>query len=199
MEGDYTVTQTAVFCSTVSVHDTRLDILSMNEAYFPFDADELEELDFEGAVPIHNFEKFFKRKIYTYNCLAGLISYCGYIKGYEVYGDAACDPDIDAVMMRLMEELNPALQDYFQITKEDQEAFTNRALAKFRDKSILDYNIKTDVHLQESWGLPNALCHRCRFYWIMIRIRVLWNSLRQRHLFTGMSCRERQSRKWIRI
>ena len=114
----------------------------MNEAYFPFDADELEELDFEGAVPIHNFEKFFKRKIYTYNCLAGLISYCGYIKGYEVYGDAACDPDIDAVMMRLMEELNPALQDYFQITKEDQEAFTNRALAKFRDKSILDYNIK---------------------------------------------------------
>lgn len=142
VEGDYTVTQTAVFCSTVSVHDIRLDILSMNEAYFPFDADELEELDFEGAVPIHNFEKFFKRKIYTYNCLAGLISYCGYIKGYEVYGDAACDPDIDAVMMRLMEELNPALQDYFQITKEDQEAFTNRALAKFRDKSILDYNIK---------------------------------------------------------
>ena len=110
VEGDYTVTQTAVFCSTVSVHDTRLDILSMNEAYFPFDADELEELDFEGAVPIHNFEKFFKRKIYTYNCLAGLISYCGYIKGYEVYGDAACDPDIDAVMMRLMEELNPAGQ-----------------------------------------------------------------------------------------
>lgn len=142
VEGDYTVTQTAVFCSTVSVHDTRLDILSMNEAYFPYDADELDELDFEGAVPVHNFEKFFKRKIYTYNCLAGLISYCGYIKGYEVYGDAACDSDIDAVMMRLMEELNPALQDYFQITKEDQEAFTNRALAKFRDKSILDYNIK---------------------------------------------------------
>lgn len=142
VEGDYIVTQTAVFCSTVSVHDTRLDILSMNEAYFPYDADELDELDFEGAVPVHDFEKFFKRKIYTYNCLAGLISYCGYIKGYEVYGDAACDPDVDATMMKLMEDLNPALQDYFQITKEDQEAFTNRALAKFRDKSILDYNIK---------------------------------------------------------
>lgn len=142
VEGDYTVTQTAVFTSTVSVLDTRLDILSMNESYFPYDADELDELDFEGAVPIHNFEKFFKRKIYTYNCLAGLISYCGYIKGYEVYGDAACDEDIDAVMMALMKELNPALQDYFQITKEDQEAFTERALAKFRDKSILDYNIK---------------------------------------------------------
>lgn len=142
IEADYTVTQTAVFCSTVSVQDTRLDILSMNEAYFPFDADELDELDFEGALPVHNFEKFFKRKIYTYNCLAGLISYCGYIKGYEVYGDAACDPDVDETMMRLMEELNPSLQDYFEITKEDQEAFTNRALAKFRDRSILDYNVK---------------------------------------------------------
>ncbi|MCB6566896.1 hypothetical protein LI169_17750, partial [Desulfovibrio desulfuricans] len=63
VEGDYTVTQTAVFCSTVSIHDTRLDILSMNEAYFPYDADELDELDFEGAVPVHDFEKFFKRKI----------------------------------------------------------------------------------------------------------------------------------------
>lgn len=142
IEAAYVVSQTAVFCSTVSIHDTRLDILSMNEAYFPFDADELDELDFEGALPVHDFEKFFKRKIYTYNCLAGLISYCGYIKGYEIYGDAACDCDIDETMMRLMDELNPALQDYFEITKEDQEAFTNRALTKFRDKSILDYNIK---------------------------------------------------------
>lgn len=142
IDSEYTVTQTAVFTSTVSIHDTRLDTLSMNESYFPYDADELDALDFEGALPVHNFEKFFKRKIYTYNCLAGLISYCGYIKGYEVYGDAACDPDVDETMMRLMEELNPALQDYFQITKEDQEAFTERALAKFRDQSILDYNIK---------------------------------------------------------
>lgn len=138
----YIISMTAVFCSTVKLDKTRLDILSMNEYYFPYDADELDSLDFEGAVPIHNFEKFLKRKIYTYNCLAGLISYCGYVKGYEVYGDAANDPDISLAMDTLLKDLNPVLQDYFQITKEDQEEFAQRALRKMKDKDILDFNIK---------------------------------------------------------
>lgn len=136
------ISMTAVFCSTVALDKTRLDILSMNEYYFPFDADVIDTLDFEGAVPVHDFEKFLKRKIYTYNCLAGLISYCGYVKGYEVYGDAANDPDIAATMDRLLADLNPALQDYFQITKEDQEEFAQRAMAKMKNKDILDFNVK---------------------------------------------------------
>ncbi len=138
----YIISMTAVFCSTVKLDKTRLDILSMNEYYFPYDADELDFLDFQGAVPIHNFEKFLKRKIYTYNCLAGLISYCGYVKGYEVYGDAANDADISLAMDTLLADLNPVLQDYFEITKEDQEEFAQRAMAKMKNKDILDYNIK---------------------------------------------------------
>lgn len=142
IDAAYIISMTAVFCSTVKVDKTRLDILSMNEYYFPYDADELNELDFEGAVPVHNFEKFLKRKIYTYNCLAGLISYCGYVKGYEVYGDAANDPDISLAMDTLLEDLNPVLQDYFEITKEDQEEFANRAMKKMKNKDILDFNVK---------------------------------------------------------
>lgn len=138
----YKVSQTAEFCSTVKIRDTRLDILSQNEAYFPFDADVIDSLDLKGAVPVHNFEKFFERKIYTYNCLAGLISYCGYVKNYEVYGDAANDPDVARLMDRLLADLNPALQDYFQITREDQESFAQRAMKKMKDRDILDYNIK---------------------------------------------------------
>ena len=139
---DFTVSMTAVFCSTVALDKTRLDILSMNEYYFPFDVDAIDTIDFEGAVPIHNFEKFLKRKIYTYNCLAGLISYCGYVKDYEVYGDAANDPDIAEMMDILLEDLNPALQDYFEITKEDQEKFAQRAMRKMKDRDILDFNVK---------------------------------------------------------
>lgn len=138
----YVVSMTAVFCSTVVLEKTRLDILSMNEYYFPYDADAIKELEFEGAVPIHNFEKFLKRKIYTYNCLAGLISYCGYVKGYEVYGEAANDPDISLLMDRLLVDLNPALQAYFEITKEDQEEFAERAMKKMKDLDILDFTIK---------------------------------------------------------
>ena len=139
---EYLISMTAVFCSTVKLDKTRLDILSMNEYYFPYDHDALNDLDFEGAVPIHDFEKFLKRKIYTYNALAGLISYCGYVKNYEVYGEAANDPDISEAMDCLLEDLNPALQDYFEITKEDQEEFAQRAMAKMKNKDILDFNIK---------------------------------------------------------
>ncbi|MGN1277245.1 MAG: NAD(P)-binding domain-containing protein [Floccifex sp.] len=142
IQAPYLISMTAVFCSTVKLDKTRLDILSMNEYYFPFDCDALDELDFKGAVPIHNFEKFLKRKIYTYNCLAGLISYCGYVKGYEVYGDAANDEDISQAMDTLLLDLNPVLQDYFEITKEDQEEFADRAMKKMKNKDILDFNVK---------------------------------------------------------
>lgn len=142
VSGDYIVSQTAIFCSTVIIKETRLDILSQNETYFPYDCEAWKGCDFNGAVPILDFEKFFKRKIYTYNCLAGLISYCGYIKNYEVYGEAANDPDVSEIMDRLLKELNPALIRYFEITKEDQISFANRALDKFKDRSILDYTVK---------------------------------------------------------
>lgn len=139
---EYVISMTAVFCSTVKLDKTRLDILSMNEYYFPFDADAIDTIDFEGAIPVHDFEKFLKRKIYTYNALAGLISYCGYVKGFEVYGDAANDPDISKTMDYLLEDLNPSLEDYFQITKEDEEEFAQRAMKKMKNRDILDFNIK---------------------------------------------------------
>lgn len=139
----FEISQTAVFCSTVVVKQTRLDILSQNETYFPYDCDHITNpLELNGAVPIHGFPKFLERKIYTYNCLAGLISYCGYIKGYEVYGDAANDNDISELMDRLLIELNPALAGYFAITLEEQLEFAKKALIKFKDKNILDYVIK---------------------------------------------------------
>lgn len=146
--GDLLFSQTAVFCSTVKLIQTRLDILSQNETYFPYDDTEFDDLDFYGTQQVHDFEKFLKRKIYTYNCLAGLISYLGYIKKYEVFGEAANDTEISKIMDDLLIELNPALADYFDITLEEQTEFSKRALAKFKDLSILDYTVKNgrDAH-----------------------------------------------------
>jgi len=140
---DFIVSQTAVFCSTVNINSTRLDILSQNETYFPYDSDGFNgTLDFAGAVPITNFENFLKRKIYTYNCLAGLISYLGYVKGYCIYSEAANDSEISKIMNYLLDELNPALANYFGISLEEQQTFSQKALAKFKDKLILDYVVK---------------------------------------------------------
>lgn len=137
------ISQTAVFCSTVHIVETRLDLLSQNENYFPYDADALTSLlEIKGAVPVHHFEHFLKRKIYTYNCLAGLISYVGYLKGYTLYGDAANDAEISGLMDDLLRQLNPALAKYFSITLSEQISFAEKALHKFKNKNILDYVIK---------------------------------------------------------
>lgn len=137
------VSQTAIFCSTVNVAGTRLDILSQDETYFPYDSEGFKgELDFPGAEPIEKFEEFLKRKIYTYNCLAGLISYFGYVKGYTIYSEAANDEEISELMDRLLKDLNPSLADYFGIDENSQKAFAEKAVAKFKDADILDYVIK---------------------------------------------------------
>ncbi len=151
-QAKYKISMTAVFCSTVQLASTRLDILSMNEWYFPYDCDEITTFDFRGAVPIHNFEKFLERKIFTYNCLAGLISYCGYVKGYEIFGDAANDLEISDIMDRLLIDLNTVLQDYFHITKEDQESFAQRALDKMKNKDILDFTVKNGRAVRRKLG-----------------------------------------------
>lgn len=139
----YKIGMTAVFCSTIKIASTRLDILSMNMDWFPYDADNLEPFGFKGEEKVHNFTQLLQRKIWTYNCLAGIISYCGYIKGYEIYGDAANENEIKQLQLDILEELNPALQDYFNISKEDQEAFAQRAFEKMIDKSIYDLCMKT--------------------------------------------------------
>ena len=149
---NYTVSMSACFCSTVKIKETRLDILSMNETYFPYDCDNLDELDFDGAVPVHNFEQLLQRKIWTYNVLAGMITYCGHLKGYEIYGDAANDEEISRMMDDLQRDLNPALQDHFHITKEDQEEFAARALKKMKDRDILDYTFKTGKNAYRKLG-----------------------------------------------
>lgn len=137
------ISQTAIFCSTVHIVETRLDLLSQNENYVPYDADRLPlPLEINGAIPTRAFEKFFERKIYTYNCLAGVVSYFGYVKGYSVYSEAANDPEIAALMDELLIDLDPALAKYFEIALPDQQAFSQKALAKFRNPQILDYVIK---------------------------------------------------------
>lgn len=137
------VSQTAVFCSTINLEQTRLDILSQNITHFPYDTDHFDgELDFNGAEKIHDFENYLKRKIYTYNCFAGIISYLGYLKGYELFGDAANDPEILTMIDQLQESLNPSLAKYFNIPLEEQKDFSDKAMTKFKDRAIIDFCIK---------------------------------------------------------
>lgn len=152
------VSQTAVFCSTINIKETRLDILSQNMDYYPYDADALDaELTFSGAEPVHDFEGFLKRKIYTYNCLAGIISFMGYLKHYDLFGEAATDPEISAVMDQLLNTLNPALADYFGIELSEQIDFSEAALEKFKDLHIIDYVVKNGRDAKRKLGATERI------------------------------------------
>lgn len=140
---EFNVSQTAVFCSTINLDTTRLDILSQNIDHFPYDGDHYKgDIQFRGGEKINDFEKYLKRKIYTYNCFAGVISYMGYIKGYELFADAANDEEILRIIDELQVSLNPSLAKYFDISLDEQKDFSNKAMIKFQDRSIIDYCLK---------------------------------------------------------
>jgi Mannitol-1-phosphate/altronate dehydrogenases len=135
-----TVTEAAIFCSTIEKPGSSLDILS--EAYdrLPYDA--------VRAKAFRNLPKFFiaegnfplllTRKIFTYNAASAAIAYLGAHKGYTWYADAANDPAIVRVLDQLYYEVNAMLCTAYGIDPGEQEAFALASKAKFQNRNIRD-------------------------------------------------------------
>ncbi|WP_394297968.1 mannitol dehydrogenase family protein [Gordoniibacillus kamchatkensis] len=133
------VAEAAIFCSSVEMPGTRLDIQSESYDELPYDSHVLPEAyRLPGMVPEPRFRELLQRKIYTYNCLSACIAYLGALKGYEMYADAAADPDICTVLEQVLEPLNRALSAKMNLPLRSQEDFARRALRKFQDPSIRD-------------------------------------------------------------
>lgn len=138
---DIHIAQSAVFCSTIldEKSSESLDILSEDLYYYPLEKKEnLAVPSFHNTEYITNFEDFLKRKIYTYNCLAAVIGYMGYMKGYTIFSEAANDEEIVQLTDQLLRSLNPSLALYFGVAIDDQIKFAKRAVDKFRDPYISD-------------------------------------------------------------
>ena len=88
------VSEATVFCTTIE--DGGLDINSENYPYMQCNADLLEGYDPEVSTirPLGNFSNFLTRKLFTYNAASCVIAYLGWVKGYEVYSEAANDEEI---------------------------------------------------------------------------------------------------------
>jgi mannitol-1-phosphate 5-dehydrogenase len=129
----------AIFCSTIELPDSPLDMQS--EAYdeLPFDVEHLTTFSpFAWMKATPNFPALLKRKIHTYNCFSGCIAYLGAFKGYRWYAEAALDPEISAILDRIAEPLNQAIAKSFGIEIEEQRRFSQAALRKFKDPTIRD-------------------------------------------------------------
>lgn len=133
------IAEAAIFCSTIELPGSRLDIQS--EAYneLPYDAARWSDIvKIPGLLPVAEFSNLLKRKIYTYNCFSACIAYLGALKGYQLLSDAANDEDIDVVVGHVAKPLNIAIAKAFGISLEEQEKFSERAIVKFKDRSIRD-------------------------------------------------------------
>ncbi|MEI6071734.1 MAG: MBL fold metallo-hydrolase [Verrucomicrobiae bacterium] len=133
------IAEAAIFCSTIELPGTRLDIQSEACDELPYDSGRMEDFRAVGGMkPVSDFPTLLLRKIYTYNCLSASIAYLGAYKGYQWYADAAQDAEIGQVLDRIAGPLNDAIAKTFHIDIEEQRRFSDAALRKFRDQNIRD-------------------------------------------------------------
>lgn len=138
-EHEIEIAGAAVFCSTIEMPGTRLDMQSEPYDELPYDKEQLTSFaPFPWMRATLNFPALLKRKIYTYNCFSGCIAYLGAYKGYRWYAEAALDTEIATILDRLAEPLNQAIAKNFNIAIEEQGRFSQAALRKFKDPAIRD-------------------------------------------------------------
>ena len=94
-----------------------------------------EVLGFES---MPDFERELTRKLFTYNCVNAMVSYIGYLKGYQWLSDAANDSKIAKIALQAGMESSAALVSAYRFDADDQEEWCRRALAKYQDESIRD-------------------------------------------------------------
>lgn len=137
--GNVLVTQGVIFCTSIPAPGNPLDIVSENYNALPFDYDEeLFTLPFPHFPATKGFDRLLQRKIYTYNCLSACIAYAGFYLGYTVYADAANDPLVVELCERACGPINGVMCKYMGVTAQEQHAFSQRALDKFRNRQISD-------------------------------------------------------------
>lgn len=139
-DANFKVSELAIFCTTNVLKKTRLDIGTENYNRAPYNAAALGgNLPVDGLEPEEKMSNLLKRKIYTYNFISAIVTYIGAYKGIEDYATAANDPEVRALIHRVVPELNTALCQVLEVDAVSQKIFSDNALKKFSDHTIEDY------------------------------------------------------------
>jgi mannitol-1-phosphate 5-dehydrogenase len=92
----------------------------------------------EGLAPKDNFQCGLVRKLFTYNAINAVIAYQGYLKGFDLLADAANDPELSELARAAARESSAALCSRYGLDPEEQRAFADAAIAKYRKREIVD-------------------------------------------------------------
>ena len=138
-EIDAVISEGIIFCTTLQPDHEKLDLISQAYPDLPVDG---AVKGLHPAIPRMPLEMHFSnlihRKIYTYNFISAVISYFGSYKGYELYGDGANDAYIASFIDRITPMISRVIARVYDVSFDEQLAFTCNAVKKFRNRAIVD-------------------------------------------------------------
>lgn len=92
-----------------------------------------------GIALVDDLEAVLAQKLFTLNGAHAAAAYWGYLKGYESINSAMMDPNIQALVGGLMNEVGAVIvQHYPSITTEQQQAFAAKTLRRFMNPYLQD-------------------------------------------------------------
>lgn len=132
------ISEGVIFCTSIK-SDKDLSIYSEANIDLPVDSIPFtNKFEIEGMPLVNDFADIIQRKIYTYNFISAIIAYFGDYKGYDEYSAAANDIDIHNFILKIVPVINSLIAKKFNISIEEQNKFSERAIIKFSNKSITD-------------------------------------------------------------
>ena len=155
---DAVISEGVIFCTTLKPEAEKLDLISQDYPEIPVDGKvpglkvHLEHMPWE-----ENFPGLIQRKIYTYNFMSAVVAYLGDYKGYEVYGEAANDPEIAGLMEDLLPVVSRIIGKEYGVPYEVQLEFTKNAIAKFRNRDIYDTIYRNARQAERKLGLKERM------------------------------------------
>lgn len=134
------IAESTVFCTTIEKEQGSLAINSEWYPYLQYDGDAFGEdvLALDGLKAVPHFGGFLDRKLFTYNSASCIIAYLGALKGYTVYGDAANDAEILAMLDKNYEIINECICKEYGYEENDQREFAQLSRDKFTNRTLLD-------------------------------------------------------------
>lgn len=143
---------------TTTVEKENLELIGEFNFEVPINKNKLsKDFNIKGLPLIDNFEDLIQRKIYTYNFLSAAYSYLGYYEDYKYIGDAANNKSISKFVDNILCDLNITIAKEFNISIDEQEDFSAKAVTKFKNKKIIDPIERNSRDVQRKLGLNERL------------------------------------------
>ena len=168
------ISEGVIFCTTLQPKEKSLALISEDVAELPVDGSVKGMIPDIAGMPLEaDFPSLIQRKIYTYNFMSAIVAYLGDYLQYEVYGEAANDPQIMELMDRAVPVVSTIIAREYAVEQDVQLAFTMRAVHKFRNREIYDTvyrnarqaqrKLNKEVRLYEPLRLAEKYGQKCGY------------------------------------